>query len=83
MTMAGGEQLRSLYLDPAQAGVPWLLAPDGPGVKEALVSAADRTGSDSCDPIALAADVDDLLVLLRERHIGVATGVVSGATSNS
>jgi hypothetical protein len=71
--------LESLYLDPAQAGVPWLLDPDNPDVADGLRRASKRKPSDVCDPAALSADVPDLLTLLRERHFGLATGEVDGA----
>lgn len=68
--------LESLYLDPAQAGVPWLLDPDNPDVVDGVRRAQQRKPSDRCDAAALAADLPDLLVLLRERHFGLATGEV-------
>ena len=74
---SGSGQLRELYLDPVGAGVPWLLDPERPQVVAALRAAATRTGDDPCDVDALVADLPDLLVLLRERHFGLATGAVS------
>jgi hypothetical protein len=68
--------LESLYLDPTQAGVPWLLDPDNPEVVEGLRRASERKPTVACDPAALSADIPDLLVLLRERHFGLATGEV-------
>lgn len=68
--------LESLYLDPSQAGVPWLLDPDNPHVMDGLRRASERKPGDECDPAALSADVPDLLRLLRERHFGLATGGV-------
>lgn len=63
-----------LYLDPAQAGVAWLLDPDDPEVVAGIKAAANRRPGDSCDAEALAADLPDLLALVRERHFGRATG---------
>lgn len=70
--------LESLYLDPAQAGVPWLLDPDDPDVVDGLRRAQLRKPGDECDAAALGDDITDLLVLLRERHFGLATGEVDG-----
>lgn len=75
--MAGSALLRSLYLDPAAAGVGWLLDPDSPAAGAGLFDASRRAATDPCDPSGMAADLDDLLVLLRERHLGLATGRVS------
>lgn len=68
--------LESLYLDPARAGVPWLLDPDHPEVLDGLRRASERRPADQCDPAALGADIPDLLQLLRERHFGLATGAI-------
>jgi hypothetical protein len=68
-----------LYLDPAEAGIDWLLDPDNPEVVAALRAAAAREPTDECDPMAVVADLPDLLTLLRERHFGLATGVVDGS----
>jgi hypothetical protein len=73
-----GTPLELLYLDPAQAGVPWLLDPESPDVMGGLRRASERKPTDSCDAAALSADVPDLLVLLRKRHFGLATGEVDG-----
>lgn len=67
-----------MYLDPAQAGVDWLLDPDNPDTVAKLRAAAARTPADACDPAAIADDLPVLLTLLRERHFGVATGVCDG-----
>jgi hypothetical protein len=77
--MSGSGELVALYLDPAKAGTAWLLDPTRPEVSAALGQAGHRQPSDPCDPAALAADLDDLLVLLRERHFGLATGVIPQA----
>lgn len=77
-TGLGSAELRALYLDPKEAGVPWLLNPASYDVITGLQTASERTKSDECDPFALAADLQDFVVLLRERHFGLATGVVSG-----
>lgn len=68
--------LESLYLDPAHAGVPWLLDPDNPDVVDGLRRAQERRPTDECDATALSADLPDLLVLLRERHFGLATAEI-------
>lgn len=57
-------------------GVPWLLDPENGAVAAALRAGAGRSADDPCDAEALAADLPDLLVLLRERHFGLATGMV-------
>jgi hypothetical protein len=77
--MSGSGELAALYLEPAKAGTAWLLDPSKPEVNAALRQAGNRQPSDPCDPVALAADLDDLLVLLRERHFGLATGVIPEA----
>lgn len=64
---SGSNELRALYLDPARAGVPWLLDPANPDVIERIRRAKARDHRSDCDPHAIAADIDDLLVLLRER----------------
>jgi hypothetical protein len=67
-----------MYLDPARAGVAWLLDADDPEVVAKLRAAAARKPSDVCDPAALRDDLPDLVTLLRERHFGVATGLCDG-----
>lgn len=74
--MSGSGELAALYLDPAKAGTAWLLDTTQPEVSAALRQAWHRQPFDPCDPVALAADLADLLVLLRERHFGLATGVI-------
>lgn len=74
---SGSAELRELYLDPIDAGVPWLLKPDHAIVTESLRGSSGRAADDECDPDALAADLPDLLVLLRERHFGLATGSIA------
>ena len=71
----GSRALRQLYLDPDEVRVAWLLDPDNAAVTAGLRAAADRTAEGRCDADALAADLPDLLVLLRERHFGLATGI--------
>lgn len=68
-----------MYLDPAEAGLDWLLDPDNPDTVAALRAAAARTPADECVPTALAGDLADLQTLLRERHFGLATGSVDGS----
>lgn len=76
--MQGSPELRTHYLDPADAGVPWLLDPDNQAVRAGIVAGLARRPGDRCDSEALVADLPDLLVLLCERHFGLATGVTAG-----
>lgn len=64
------------YLSADEVGVEWLLAPDRPHVLEGLRRAHRRKPTDPCDARALAADLPLLARLLRERHVGVADGVI-------
>lgn len=66
-----------LYLNPSRAGVAWLLDPESDAVSKLAHSAVARTGADRCDPIALLRDLDDLEVLVNQRHFGIATGELS------
>lgn len=75
--MSGSRALASLYLNPSRSGAAWLLDPNQPAVSAGLRAAGERRPADPCDPAALVADLDDLLVLLRERHFGLATGVLA------
>lgn len=63
-----------MYLDPALAGVAWLLDSEDCAVADGLRSAGRRGADDVCDAAALAADLPDLLTLLRERHFGLVNG---------
>lgn len=77
---AGSAALRQLYLDPADAGVAWLHDPANATVRSVLGSYDTRRPDEECDPLALAADIDDATVLIRQRHIGIAEGEFAGAT---
>ena len=79
----GSDQLRRLYLDPADAGVPWLLDPDNHFARRVLAGYEQRRPTDACDPHALAADLDDALVLIKQRHIGIAEGEFGGAAMDT
>ncbi|GAB3432270.1 S41 family peptidase [Flindersiella endophytica] len=77
--MAGTAELRALYLDPSAVGVPWMLDPNSSTVLNGLAAADQRSADTPCDVAALIADVPDVLVLLRKRHIGLATGMAGSA----
>jgi hypothetical protein len=64
----------SLYLGPERSGVGWLLDPASPEVAALGRAAKARQPETPCDPGAVAADLDALPGLIRERHFGVATG---------
>ncbi len=72
----GSTELRGLYLAADRSGVAWLLDPDSETVTGLARAASARTRESPCDPVALADDLSDLDVLLRERHFGVADGVL-------
>ncbi|HVX42485.1 MAG TPA: S41 family peptidase [Mycobacteriales bacterium] len=74
---SGSPDLRSLYLPPEASGVRWLLDPDSTQVRALAAEAESRSGGDSCDWRALAADLPDLDILLQERHFALATGLVN------
>lgn len=80
---SGSPDLRRLYLDPESAGVPWLLDPDDATVEHVLSTYEERTPADPCDPEALARDLDDALVLIRARHIGIAEGEFASPTMDA
>lgn len=65
-----------IYLDAARAGVPWLFDPASEELGALAREADARTGETPCDAAALAADAPLLRTLMRERHFGVANGVV-------
>lgn len=71
----------SIYLDPAQTGLAWMLDPDSTELALLAREAEARTPEAPCDGRALARDADTLLALLRERHVGVATGVVDDSAA--
>lgn len=66
----------SVYLDPAEVGVEWLLDPKSAELRELAREAEARTPESPCAAHALASDVDELRSVLRERHFAVATGLV-------
>ncbi|MEQ4208462.1 S41 family peptidase [Actinopolymorpha sp. B9G3] len=72
--MEASTELRALYMDPSETGVRWMLDPNSSTVLNGLAAADHRSADTPCDVDALIADVPDVLVLLRERHIGLATG---------
>lgn len=74
----GSPELRDLYLDPADVGVSWLLDPDNDFVREILAGYENRSPTEPCDPYDLAADLDDALMLIKRRHIGIAEGEFTG-----
>lgn len=80
---AGSVELRRLYVDPAEAGVPWLLDPDNDFVRQVLASYEDRQPTEECDPEALASDLDDAVLLIRQRHIGIAEGEFAGIATDA
>lgn len=75
---AGSPELRHLYLDPADAGVSWLLDPSNNFTRRILASYEDRQPTEPCDPHRLAADLDDVVLLIKQRHIGIAEGEFAG-----
>lgn len=77
-TSTGSSALRCLYLDPDTAGIPWLHDPANEYVPEVLGTYDQRRPDEACDPRALAADIDDALVLICQRHIGIAAGEFAG-----
>jgi hypothetical protein len=66
----------SVYLDPAQTGIAWMLDPDSDELALLSREAESRAPESPCDGRVLARDAGALLELLRERHFGIATGVV-------
>ena len=77
--VAGTAKLRALYLNLSAAGVPWMLDASSSTVLNGLAAADQRSADTVCEVDALIADVPDVLVLLGERHIGLATGVADSA----
>jgi hypothetical protein len=69
----------SVYLDRHRAGFDWLLDPESARLHEIAHAAMARTPESPCDAAALARDADLLAEVVRERHFGVATGVVATA----
>lgn len=66
----------TIYLDPARAGLRWLLDPASRSLGGLAREVERRTPASPCDADALAGDAESLAELLRERHFGVATGIV-------
>lgn len=77
MSAGGSPGLADVYLGSDQVGVDWLLDPDSDLVSSLARAAGARTAVDRCDPVALLADLDDLEVLIEQRHFGIATGELS------
>lgn len=71
----------SLYLGADRSGVRWLLDPSAPGLAEMAQAVQVRTEQTQCDPEAVAADLAMLPELARERHFGIATGLVTEAAA--
>lgn len=78
MTRGGGgsDELRAVYRSRPEVMVDWLLDPDSAVVGELSRNAAVRTAATPCDPLALAADLPDLAVLIKQRHFGLATAAL-------
>lgn len=68
--------LDTLYLQPSQSGVSWLLDPQSPTLAGLVRVARERTAATPCNASALAGDLEDLQALLQQRHFGLATGIV-------
>jgi hypothetical protein len=66
-----------LYLGAERSGVAWLLDPASPRLATLAKELAVRTPQSPCDPAAVAADLAELGSLMRQRHFGLATGVVT------
>jgi hypothetical protein len=71
----------SLYFGPDRSGVPWLLDPAAPGLAGLARAVQIRTQATQCEPEAVAADLSALPELLRERHFGIAAGLVAEASA--
>lgn len=65
-----------IYLEPARVGINWLLNPDSRRLRELARAAEARRPDAPCDSGSLARDAEELAHLLRDRHFGVATGLV-------
>ena len=66
-----------LYLGPERSGVRWLLDPSAPELAGLARAVHARTEGTQCEPQAVAADLSMLPQLVRERHFGIATGLVA------
>ncbi len=60
-----------------RSGIRWLLDPESPEVAELGQAVGARKPDTPCDPGAVAADLEVLPRLVRERHFGVATGYLA------
>lgn len=69
--------MSGVYLDPAQAGLRWLLDPESPRLRAIARDAIARAPDAPCDAAALAAESELLDQVVRERHFGVASGIVA------
>jgi hypothetical protein len=67
----------SPYFGPERSGVRWLLDPSAPGLAGLARAVQVRTEDTECEPEAVAADLCILPELLRDRHFGIATGLVA------
>jgi hypothetical protein len=72
----------SLYLGPERSGVRWLLDPSAPELAGLARAVQARTEGTQCEPQAVAADLSMLPQLVRERHFGIATGLVAEKTAD-
>jgi hypothetical protein len=72
---------RVFYLGPERSGVRWLLDPAAPELAGLAHAIQIRTAETHCEPEAVAADLEMLPRLLRERHFGIATGLVDEAAA--
>jgi hypothetical protein len=74
--MGSGAAL-SVYLGRERSGIDWLLDPESPYLRSLVLEADARRPETPCDAGALARDAELLARLLRERHFGVANGMVA------
>jgi hypothetical protein len=70
-----------LYFGHERSGVRWLLDPAAPELAGLAHAIQIRTAETHCEPEAVAADLEMLPRLLRERHFGIATGLVDEAAA--
>lgn len=72
----------SLYLGPNRSGIGWLLDPASIRLGEVARALNIRTDETPCDPAAVAADLGALPALVRERHYGIASGLIDPAAAD-
>src|SRR5580704_10256709 len=60
----------------------WLLDPSAPELAGLARAVQARTEDTQCEPQAVAADLSMLPQLVRERHFGIATGLVAGKAAD-